>query len=226
MKLSILILGAAMSLDAQNTIVSRFAAGDPALTLDAGAALWAQAEPVRVERERFGAMAVKRPTEVRSRWTVGHLYLLFVCPYERMHLKPNPVTATETDHLWDWDVAEAFIGADLKNIGRYTEYEVSPQGEWVDLDIDRGTPRPVRIEWNSGLESLARVDAAKKIWYAAMKIPMKAIGVSPENGRRLRVNFYRIEGPPPDRTYLNWQPVNNQTFHTPEVFGWMRLEGK
>jgi hypothetical protein len=50
--------------------------------------------------------------------------------------------------------------------------------------------------------------------------------VSPENGRRLRVNFYRIEGPPPDRTYLNWQPVNNQTFHTPEAFGWMRLEGK
>ena len=42
----------------------------------------------------------------------------------------------ETNELWNWDVAEVFIGSDFKNIRRYKEFEVSPQAEWVDLDIN------------------------------------------------------------------------------------------
>jgi hypothetical protein len=32
----------------------------------------------------------KYRTEVRSRWTKDSLYLLYVCPYEELYLKPDP----------------------------------------------------------------------------------------------------------------------------------------
>ena len=47
----------------------------------------------------------------------------------------------ETNELWNWDVAEVFIGSDFKNIRRYKEFEVSPQAEWVDLDVNLDAPR-------------------------------------------------------------------------------------
>jgi hypothetical protein len=55
---------------------------------------------------------------VRSRWTKNNLYLLFVCKYEELHLKTEPATDRETNALWNWDVAEAFIGSDFANIRR------------------------------------------------------------------------------------------------------------
>lgn len=68
-------------------------------------------------------------------------------------LKPNPDTKNETYALWDWDVTEVFIGAvDFNAHHRYREYQVSPQGEWVDLDIDRKAMNgPSAVKWNSGL---------------------------------------------------------------------------
>ena len=115
-------------------------------------------------------------TEIRSRWTDGNLYFLFICPYEKLNLKPDPVTNAETNHLWDWDVAEVFIGTDFQHIRRYKEFEVSPQGEWVDLDIDRDFVQADNgVKWNSGFANKARIDAAKKIWYAEMRIPFAAI---------------------------------------------------
>ncbi len=56
---------------------------------------------------------VRARTEVRTRWTAQNLYFLFVCPYEQLNLRPNPKTSTETYGLWNWDVAEVFIGADF-----------------------------------------------------------------------------------------------------------------
>jgi UDP-glucose 4-epimerase len=55
------------------------------------------------------------------------------------------------------------------NIKHYTEFQVSPQGEWVDLDIDRSTDPPNHnVGWNSGYKVKARIDQAKKIWYGEM----------------------------------------------------------
>ena len=58
---------------------------------------------------------VRARTEVRTRWTAQNLYFLFVCPYAQLNLRPNPKTSTETYGLWNWDVAEVFIGADFKD---------------------------------------------------------------------------------------------------------------
>jgi hypothetical protein len=206
-------------------VAGRYLPNDVPLALDARAAVWTGAVPVFAELGRRGEQQPASRTEVRVRWSDRYLYLFYICPYQRLHLKPEPVTAAKTNHLWDWDVAEVFIGADPGRIGHYTEYEVSPQGEWVDLDIDRRNPASPGIGWNSGFEARASIDRERHVWYAAMKIPFAALGVvRPEVGRELRINFYRIEGAPPDRTYIVWQPVHSDSFHQPNAFGTLRLE--
>ena len=57
-------------------------------------------------------------------------------------------------------MAEVFIGSDFKNIRRYKEFEISPQGEWVDLDINLDAPRHEDgWVWNSGFQASARIDS-------------------------------------------------------------------
>src|SRR5436309_98298 len=68
--------------------------------------------------------------------------------------------------------------------------------------------------WNSGFEHVTRIDAAKHIWYAAMKIPFNAIDTrTPAPGNTFRVNLYRTEGPPKESKEIMWQPVMSDTFH-------------
>ncbi len=207
-------------------IVSHRARADFALTADPGAAAWKNVEGVIAEKDRFGQVVPRHRTEIRSRWTDKNLYLLFLAPYEELYLHPDPSTSADTDKLWDWDVAEAFIGTDFKDIKKYKEFQVSPQGEWVDLAIDRGKDPPSHDEsWNSGYEVKARIDRDKHVWYGEMRIPLASIDVpSPHDGVEARINLYRCQGPPAGRKYINWQPVNNETFHTPEAFGRLRLE--
>ena len=209
-----------------NVIVSHRARADFALTADPGAPAWKSVEGVVAEKDRFGKVIPHHRTEIRSRWTDKNIYFLFVAPYEDLYVKPNPTTTAETNKLWDWDVAEAFIGTDFKDIKKYKEFQVSPQSEWVDLAIDRGTQPPSHdVSWNSGYEVKARVDRDKRVWYGEMRIPLESIDVkAPKNGVETRINLYRCQGKPADRKYINWQTVNNETFHTPEAFGRLRLD--
>jgi hypothetical protein len=153
------------------------------------------------------------------------LYFLFICPYEQLNLKPDPKTETETNELWKWDVAEAFIGSDFKNIRRYKEFEVSPQGEWVDLDIDLDAPHHEDgWTWNSGFQAAARIDQATKTWYAFMRIPYGAVDSRPAAvGNTLRINFFRSQGARPNHKQIVWQPTHRPSFHVPEVFGTIKL---
>ena len=143
-------------------------------------------------------------------------------------MKPAPVLTAETFELWNWDVAEVFIGADFQNMGRYKEFEVSPQGEWVDLDIDLDSPNPQQgWAWKSGCEVAARIDAARNLWYGFMRIPWQAIDESNAFvGKELRVNFFRCEGVGAERKLITWQPTFKPTFHAPEAFGILELAGR
>lgn len=209
----------------KGVIVSQNIKADFALNADPNSAEWKTIPGVVTDIGRFGEKVPNHRTEIRSVWTQNNLYLLFICQYEELNLKANPSTTTETNKLWEWDVAEAFIGTDFNDIKHYTEYQVSPQGEWVDLDIDRKpSPANHNVDWNSGYEVKARVDAANKVWYGAMKIPMNKLDKrKPKVGLEMRANFYRIQGPPSNKKYINWQPVNNNNYHTPEAFGVLRL---
>jgi len=211
--------------DATNLIFSHRVQSDFALTADPSAAAWKTIPGVFADRDRHGEIVPGHRTEIRSRWTPQNLYLLFICPYEELYLKPDPSTEAETNKLWDWDVAEAFIGTDFQHIERYKEFQVSPQGEWVDLAIDGGAQPPAHdTTWSSGYEVKAALDRDKRIWYGEMRIPMPTIDTrAPKPGLEMRINLYRIQGPPPRRRHVNWQTVKRDSFHTPEAFGRLRL---
>mgnify|MGYP005846044805 CR=1 FL=1 len=209
----------------KGVMLSRYVEADFALTADPGAPAWRDAPFVVAASGRYGEPMPEARTEIRSRWTGRHLYFLFISKYESLHLRPEPNPEKETWGLWDYDVVEVFIGHDLENINRYKEFEVSPQNDWVDLDVDRGRPgKTVDWRWNSGMKSKTRIDKANRIWYCEMQIPWPSIDTrQPAAGNELRLNLYRIEGAEPNRKFIAWQPVNNPSYHTPEAFGRLRL---
>ena len=220
------VSAAAIYADGPGRIESHQITRDFDLTADPNAAAWRRVRGVFADHGPKGEPVPGHRTEIRSRWTPNNLYVLFICPYETLHLTEKPSVATETNKLWDYDVAEIFIGTDFEHIRHYTEFEISPQGEWVDLDIDRDHPKPEGgWLWNSGFKVKARIDKAKKIWYGEMQIPMKSIDSRPARaGNEMRVNLYRIEGAPPNRIYIAWQPTNSATYHVPEAFGRLILK--
>ena len=209
---------------AASVIESAHSARELPLVADPNAPEWADAPRVFARVDKAGVPVAGPPTEIRSRWTAEHLYLLYICPYAELNVKPDPVTVEETPRLWNWDVAEAFIGWDEAHIGRYKEFQVSPQGEWVDLDIDRGDPkRQQGMRWNSGYAVAARIDRDAKVWYGLMRIPFRAIDPrTPENGHTLRIGLFRISGANA-RQHHTWRPTGAATFHVPEAFGTLRL---
>jgi len=196
------------------------------LAPDPARADWANAPRVVIDRDYFGQPVGAPPTEVRSRWTTQHLYLLYSCRYDELNLKPNPDTANETPRLWNWDVGEAFIGSDFEKITRYKELQVSPQGEWVDLDIDRENPKTQQgMAWNSGYSVSARIDTSAKVWYGLMKIPFAAIDARPpQAGREFRIGLYRIADVDPNKKHYAWRPTGQANFHVPQAFGILRLK--
>lgn len=201
---------------------------DVKLAVDPSDPFWRGARPVYMQVGIRGQPQTEYRTEVRSRWTKNAIYFLLVCPYKRMYVKPNPDTSKETYELWNWNVAEVFLGSDFKDIKRYKEFEVSPQNEWIDLDVDLHKPHHEEgWVWNSGFEHVTSVDSKKHIWYAAMKIPFAALdNPSPAVGTTFRANLYRTEGPPDHTVEVLWQPTMSETFHVPEKFGLLKLVGK
>jgi hypothetical protein len=198
---------------------------DIALDTDPSTAFWQSAKPVYAEVDGHGNPVPKYRTEVRSRWTKDNLYVLFVCPYEELNLKPSPDTATETKELWNWDVAELFIGSNFQDIRRYKEFEVSPQGEWIDLAVNLALPHhEVGWTWNSGFQVAARIDHDAHIWYGSMRIPFKSIDErTPAAGNIFRANLFRSQGPPGNQQAIAWKAPMTNTFHTPEQFGTLKL---
>jgi hypothetical protein len=224
MKIPVLLFLAAatLSADGPGRIESQYIPRDVELTADPNAPHWRKAKAVIAANDSLGKPTPNHQTEIRSLWTEDNLYFLFTAPYEELHLKPGPSTTAETNKLWEWDVAEVFIGADFKNPRVYKEFQVSPQSEWVDLHIDRDKPWPEGgWKWNAdGYKVLARVDGDKKVWYGEMRIPIASVDPRPPKaGNEMRINFYRIQGPPPDRRGIAWQPTRARSYHVPEAFG-------
>jgi hypothetical protein len=205
--------------DGAGRIESKFASKDFPLTADPASKSWKAITGVFADAGPTGEPAPPgHRTEIRSRWTKDNLYVLFICPYDNLNLKPNPNTTADTWQLWEWDVAEVFVGADFQNIGHYREYQVSPQNEWIDLDIYRMPESKTLPEWNSGFKVKARIDEARKTWYGEMQIPISSInGAVAEAGKEMRINFYRMQGKP--RVMIAWQPTGARNYHIPQAFG-------
>ena len=143
-------------------------------------------------------------------------------------------TEPETPQLWEKDVFEICLGNDFEHTNRYRELQLSPQGEFLDNDIDSTVRRPGfngEEAWNSGMLVKARIDEQQKIWYGEMKIPWAAFGVrQPHVGNQLRMNMFRQDNLPAGnptgrpRAFLAWQPPGVWNPHHPEEFGILQLD--
>jgi alpha-galactosidase len=114
-------------------------------------------------------------------------------------------------------VVEVFLQPDASSLRRYKEFEVSPNGYWIDLDIAPGEKHDLK----SGMRRRVVLDGKAKTWTAELAIPMKCLVQKFDPSATWRVIFYRVEGASEPRFYSAWCPTGTPVpnFHVPEAFG-------
>jgi alpha-galactosidase len=183
---------------------------------------WEQAAPIRFCADWQGKNSEpKLETEVRLLWSTSNLFLRFECRYCDLFVFEDSDPNGRRDHLWDRDVAEAFLQPEPSPERRYKEFEVAPNGMWIDLDILASGLANLK----SGMNVSVHLDEEKRIWVAEMAIPMRALTDGVETGAVWRANFFRVEGSTEPRQYLAWQPTFTEVpnFHVPQAFGTLRF---
>lgn len=185
-------------------------------------AAWDSAAPIRFCADWQGKNAdAKRATEVRLLWTPETLYLQFRARYRTVTVFSDAASNGRRDHLWDRDVCETFLQPDPRDRFTYSEFEVSPNGFWIDLRISAGRGHDLR----SGLRRRASIDKWTHAWRAELAIPMKSLAAKFDPATPWRVNFFRIEGSAEPRFYSAWRPTctSKPNFHVPQAFGELRF---
>lgn len=179
---------------------------------------WSQTTPITFCADWQGKnLDPLRQTSIRALWTHTTLYLRFECHYREIYVFDDSETSGRRYQLWDRDVAEAFLQPDPSQLRAYKEFEVSPNGMWVDLDIVSGKDTDLK----SGLQRSVWRDEAHKIWIAELAIPMQSLTAKFDPAAVWRVNFFRVERDGSGRFYSAWHATNTPepNFHVPEVFG-------
>src|ERR1700738_1628626 len=122
-------------------------------------AAWAAAPPLRFSADWQGLHAdPERETEVRVLWTPEHLYVRFGARYRSITVFPDSDARGWRDHLWERDVCEVFLQTDPAEPRRYKEFEVAPNGFWIDLGIGPGEKHDLR----SGMRRRVEIDEAAR----------------------------------------------------------------
>ncbi len=204
-------------------IVVPAVSGEVALNAARPAPAWSVAMSVSFCADWEGKNAAPdRETTVRALWSPTTLYLRFECRYRELNLFPDSDPNGRRDHLWDRDVAEAFLQPDPTQAHAYKEFEVSPNGMWIDLDIGPG----VKPDLHSGMARSVFLDEKAHIWAAELAIPIRSLTTKFDSEAVWRVNFFRVEGKDEPRDYYAWQPTHSPqpNFHVPAAFGRMRFE--
>lgn len=179
---------------------------------------WEEAPPIRFNADWQGKNAdPHRETEVRLLWTPETLYCRFRARFQVLTVFSDAEPNGRRDQLWDRDVAEIFLQPDGSKLREYKEFEVSPNGYWIDLDIAEGKKHDLQ----SGLKRRVSVFQETKIWVAELALPMGSLTTRFSPTQSWRINFYRVEGPLEPRFYSAWRPTGTPVpnFHVPEAFG-------
>jgi len=183
---------------------------------------WQSATPIVFCRDWQGKdPAPDRETRVQVLWSAKTLFLRFECRYRELHVFDDSEPNGRRDQLWDRDVAEAFLQPDPTRPTEYKEFEVSPNGFWIDLDISPGQ----KPDLKSGMRRSVILDERARTWIAELAIPMKALAPDFNPSAVWRVNFFRVEGNEEPRGYYAWRPTGTPqpNFHVPSAFGQMRF---
>jgi len=165
----------------------------------------------------------QRQTEAQVLWSDDRVFVRFACRYRTLDVFSDADANGRRDELWDRDVAEVFLQPDRFGKKYYKEFEVSPNGLWLDLDISPAGKTHI----TSGMCSRVALDEHARVWTAELAIPIAAITEQFDPVRSWRVNFFRCEGRDPERFYSAWQPTETKmpNFHVPQKFGLLRFAG-
>jgi len=186
------------------------------------AAAWEKAEPAAFCTDWRGESPDPlRETRVRLLWSREFLFIQFRCRYRALCVYPGGTS--RRDRLWEKDVAEVFIRPPEDALRHYREFEISPNGDWLDLDIAPGKKTVLFCS----LKSRVRIDPEARIWTAEMAIPFQCLTTGFTPDAIWSLNLFRIEGGESDRFYSAWQPTHTPqpNFHVPEVFGELHFAG-
>ncbi len=208
------------------TITSKRIAADFTPTGDISKDVWKNVPRVKYDIEvRANKAFPDSETQVASVWTPDYLYLAYRCKYRSLNVFEGEDVAKERFGLWYRDTAEAFINPQPETITHYYEFEVAPNNQWVDLEIDLAKKPFGNVHWDSNFEHATSIDPNRHLWTAEMKIPIKSMGVGElKAGMFWRLNLYRLDGhgDDPQRRFLCWSPLpegENRSFHQPASFG-------
>jgi hypothetical protein len=208
------------------TIASRVLAADFTPDGDLSKQAWKDAVRITMDRDRFGHTRFPdSETQVASRWTPSYVYFAYWCRYRSLNIYAGEDSAKERWELWNRDVVEAFINPQPQRFLHYYEFEVAPNNQWIDLEIDLSKTPMDDAGWDSHFEHATNIDAEHKVWTVEMRIPvssMKANAIQP--GDEWRLNLYRADGPGDDsqRRFMAWSALPagpNGSFHQPASFG-------
>lgn len=183
---------------------------------------WEKAATVTVDKYWSGEKAPKeRQFKARLLWSDAAVYVRFEANQkEPLVVSEKPNLTTKTRGLWDRDVCEIFLAPNKNEPRRYFEFEIAPNGEWIDLGIHQ-MPEKRETDWDyaSGMQSKS-VIGKDKIWMA-IRVEWKAFGKTPAAGDVWLGNVFRCVGKDPTRGYLAWSPTltKEPSFHVPEKFG-------
>lgn len=166
-------------------------------------------------------------TRVASLWTETRIYFAFWARYDSLNVYDGESSAAERWQLWDRDVVEVFLNPQPDRMNHYYEFEVAPNNQWIDLEIDKEKNPFNDASWNSGFEHATRIDAKNHVWTTEMRIPLSSMKVDAIRvGAQWRVNFFRAagKGGADPRRFLAWSIIpEGKTFHVPTRFGILRL---
>jgi hypothetical protein len=183
---------------------------------------WEKAEEISIEKYWSGENApLGRHFKTRILWSNSAVYVRFEANQsEPLIISETPNLLTKTRGLWERDVCEIFLAPNRDESHRYFEFEIAPNGEWIDLDIfQKPDERITDFEYHSGMESATWIEKDKVLM--AIKIEWKAFGKKPKAGDVWLGNVFRCIGSGETRGYLTWSPTKTETpnFHVPEKFG-------
>lgn len=181
-------------------------------------AAWGMAPAIRFSADWQGKNAdAQRSTEVRLLWNPELLFIRFEARYRTITVFADAEPSGRRDQLWDRDVCEAFLQPAGVAGRNYKEFEVAPNGFWIDLDIADGKKRDL----GSGLRNRVTMDEPAMTWHAVLALPLRSITEQFDCHEVWRANFYRVEGDTEPRFYSAWRPTHTPkpNFHVPEAFG-------
>ncbi len=184
---------------------------------------WEKAETVTIDKYWSGEKAPqKRQFKAKLLWSDTAVYVRFEANQkEPLIVSEKANLATKTRGLWDRDVCEIFLAPNRAEFRKYFEFEIAPNGEWIDLGIyQKPDERITDWDYASGMQSKAIIGKDKI--RMAIKVEWKAFGATaPKAGDVWLGNIFRCIGSGAARGYLAWSPTftKEPSFHVPEKFG-------